>query len=56
MFFFFDALSIKCVFGVGRAGKLALTASKTHRNKFEKGNTDVFDVSAPNVGKLEKIK
>ena len=36
--------------------KIILDASKTHRNKFEKGNTDRFEVRAQNVGDLHLLK
>jgi hypothetical protein len=33
-----------------------LPTSKTHENKFEKGNTDVFLVRAINVGDIKQLK
>ena len=36
--------------------KIILESSKTHRNKFERGNTDTFLVRAANVGDLKQLK
>lgn len=37
-------------------GKILLKSSKTHKNKFEAGQTDEFVVEAVNIGELMKIK
>jgi hypothetical protein len=37
-------------------GKIILETSKTNRNKFEKGQTDVFEIKEADVGDLRKIK
>ena len=37
------------------SGKVPLKTSKTFRNKFERGQTDVFTVDAK-VGEIEKIR
>ena len=36
--------------------KIVLSSSKTHKNKFERGNTDTFLVRAVDVGDLKQIK
>ena len=38
------------------SGKLALKKSKTHRDKFERGNTDEFEMDTVNVGEITSIK
>ncbi len=38
------------------SGKHDLKNSKTNRNKFERGQTDVFDIKVSDVGDLRKIK
>ena len=38
------------------SGRIMLTKSKTNKNAFESGNTDVFEVVAPDVGILKKIR
>ncbi|XP_071500737.1 lipoxygenase homology domain-containing protein 1-like [Diadema antillarum] len=40
----------------GDTGKHFLKASKTHRDKFERGNTDEFVVEAVDIGELEKVR
>ena len=37
-------------------GKQFLKKSKTHKDKFERGNTDEFDLETGNVGEIEKIR
>jgi len=37
-------------------GHILLTTSKTHFNKFEKGNHDEFFVEANNIGELKHIR
>lgn len=37
-------------------GIINLKASKTHKNKFEKGYIDEFTVEAVNLGELKKIR
>ena len=37
-------------------GKIILTKSKNHSNKFEKGNTDLFEINAQNVGDIKLLK
>lgn len=36
--------------------KIILKSSALHKNTFEKGNTDYFEVDAPNVGDIKKIR
>lgn len=36
--------------------RLPLSKSLTHKNPFEKGHTDVFELNAPDLGEIEKIK
>lgn len=33
-----------------------METSKTNRNKFERGNTDVFELKEADVGEIRKIK
>lgn len=40
----------------GDTGSRPLQKSETHRNKFEKGSTDVFTVAAVDLGELERIR
>lgn len=40
----------------GGSGTLKLNKSKTNKNKFEKGKTDVFDFEIKDLGELTKIK
>ena len=40
----------------GDSGERKLEKSKTHRDKFEKGQTDVFEISAVDLGELLKVK
>lgn len=40
----------------GDSERLPLTNSKTHKNTFESGNVDVFDVTLPDIGAIRKIK
>ncbi|EDQ93112.1 uncharacterized protein MONBRDRAFT_31037 [Monosiga brevicollis MX1] len=40
----------------GDSGERALAKSKTFRNMFESGNTDVFDVECQDLGELTKIE
>lgn len=37
-------------------GKIPLENSKTHKNKFERGNSDVFEIKEADVGEIRKIK
>jgi len=37
-------------------GKVPLATSKTHRDPFESGHTDVFEIEAINIGEPRKIK
>lgn len=37
-------------------GKVPLTVSKTHKDPFEKGHTDVFEIEAMDIGEPKKIK
>lgn len=37
-------------------GIINLKASKTHKNKFEKGMTDEFTVEAVDIGTLKKLR
>jgi hypothetical protein len=39
-----------------RTEKIILKNSKTNKNPFEKGKTDVFDIEAPYIGKIKRIK
>ena len=36
--------------------KIPLIKSKTHKNPFESGNIDVFEMDLPKLGQIEKIK
>ena len=38
------------------SGKVPLETSKTNRNKFERGKTDVFEVKEADVGEIRKIR
>ena len=38
------------------SGQQFLTKSKTHKDKFESGNTDQFAVETLDLGKIQKIK
>lgn len=38
------------------AGIINLKASKTHKNKFERGMTDEFTVEAVDIGPLKKLR
>ncbi|CAF5132885.1 unnamed protein product, partial [Rotaria sp. Silwood1] len=38
------------------SGEHQLTTSKTNINKFERKQEDIFEVKAPTLGKLTKIK
>lgn len=38
------------------SGKIPLESSKSNRNKFERGNSDVFEVKEADVGDIRKIK
>ena len=40
----------------GDSGERPLKKSKTHRDKFERGNTDAFDQEAVDLGELKKVK
>ncbi|XP_072045883.1 lipoxygenase homology domain-containing protein 1-like [Amphiura filiformis] len=40
----------------GETEKIPLKKSKTHRDKFERGNTDEFEIDAKDVGDITKIK
>lgn len=37
-------------------GKLKLETSKSHKNKFERGQTDLFDIKESDIGDIRKIK
>ena len=37
------------------SGRLQLDKSLSHKHKFEQGQTDIFQVKCPYVGKLKKI-
>ena len=39
-----------------RSGIIQLEQSMTHKNPFEAGNTDIFEVKCKNVGSLTKIR
>lgn len=41
---------------VSPAGIINLKASKTHKNKFERGMTDEFTVEAVDIGLLKKLR
>jgi hypothetical protein len=36
--------------------RIVLSNSKTHKNAFEQGNTDLFELSLINLGHIKKIK
>ena len=36
----------------GQTGELTLRESKTNKNKFERGKTDIFDIEASNIGQV----
>lgn len=38
------------------SGKITLETSKTNRNKFERGQTDVFEIKEADVGDIQKIR
>ena len=38
------------------AGKIQLKTSKTHKDKFERNQTDIFSVEAVDIGSLKKIR
>ena len=38
------------------SGKIQLKTSKTHKDKFERNQTDVFVVEAVDIGFLKKIR
>ena len=51
-----DALIKLCFYGKkGKSKLFKLKDSKTHRIPFRKGNTDVFDLSIYDIGKIEAI-
>jgi hypothetical protein len=37
-------------------GKVPLATSKTHKDPFENGHTDVFEIEAMDIGEPKKIK
>jgi len=37
-------------------GKVPLTTSKTHKDPFESGHTDVFEIEAMDIGEPTKIR
>eukprot|EP00118_Oscarella_pearsei_P015177 m.134976 g.134976 ORF g.134976 m.134976 type:complete len:375 (+) comp38155_c0_seq27:5099-6223(+) len=41
---------------VGDSGERKLRKSETHRNKFERGQEDIFVVEAAHLGRLQKVK
>jgi hypothetical protein len=38
------------------SGKITLETSKTNRNKFERGKTDIFEIKEADVGDIQKIR
>ena len=50
--------NVSCVlFGVrGESRTLKLKSSETHRDKFERGHTDVFEVELPDLGQLTRCR
>lgn len=50
--FLFTNLFLKNFF----KGKIKLETSKNHKNKFEQGQTDLFEVKEADVGELRKIR
>ena len=40
---------------LNKTGKIPLKSSEAGGNKFEQGNTDVFYIEAPDLGKMRKI-
>ena len=40
----------------GESPEIPLKDSETNRNKFERGETDIFKISTPDLGKIFKIK
>lgn len=38
------------------SGKIDLVASKTNKKKFERGNSDEFEIKTSDVGNIRKIK
>lgn len=38
------------------SGKIPLELSKTNRDKFERGQTDVFEIKEADVGDIRKIR
>eukprot|EP00047_Mylnosiga_fluctuans_P014195 m.36272 g.36272 ORF g.36272 m.36272 type:complete len:2392 (+) comp5381_c0_seq2:48-7223(+) len=52
-----DANVSVILFGeLGDSGEIKLTKSETHSNKFEGGNTDVFEQTCTDLGHLSKIR
>ncbi|CAF4816082.1 unnamed protein product, partial [Rotaria magnacalcarata] len=37
-------------------GKVPLAISKTHKDPFERGHTDLFEIEAMDIGEPKKIK
>ena len=50
------ALSYQVLYKCFFIGTLQLKTSKTHRDKFERGNCDEFVITAVDLGELRKIK
>ena len=44
------------VFNCFITGKVQLKTSKSHRDKFERNQTDIFSVEAVDIGALKKIR
>ncbi|KAF5404278.1 hypothetical protein PHET_02377 [Paragonimus heterotremus] len=40
----------------GETGSLSLKTSETHTNKFEAGSTDIFSLTGPDIGELQKLR
>ena len=48
-----DAIVYLVMYGSkGQTGELILRESKTNKNKFERGKTDIFDIEASNIGQV----
>jgi hypothetical protein len=41
---------------LGDSGERHLNKSKTHRNKFERNQTDIFDLEIVHLGELKKVR
>ncbi|KAK4470569.1 hypothetical protein MN116_006111 [Schistosoma mekongi] len=52
-----DASVYLTLYGVnGDSGERKLTKSLTHRNKFERGQTDIFQMEIVDLGKINKVR